>query len=354
MTLGPVMLDIDGTELTPEDRELLRHPNVGGVILFTRNYDSPQQLQQLNREIHALRRPELVIAVDQEGGRVQRFRAGFTPLPAMHLLGRHYELERERALRLAETCGWLMAAELRAVGVDLSFAPVLDLDYGLSEVIGDRAFHRDPEVVARLAGRFAAGMRHAGMGAVGKHFPGHGGVIADSHHALPEDRRPYADLLDDMRPYDALISEGLAGIMAAHVVYSRLDRMPAGFSRWWLGTELRIRLRFQGAIFSDDLSMAGAAFAGTPAERALLALEAGCDVVLVCNDRPAAITVVEALGDWCEPAAHLRLARLRGRGDSAERLLRDSPEWQRAEALVRAFENERPRLELEGGEQPGD
>lgn len=347
MTLGPVMLDIHGPALTAEDRELLVHPNVGGVILFSRNYESPEQLRHLTREIHALRRPELIIAVDQEGGRVQRFHEGFTPLPAAHLLGRHYDLARERGLQLAETCGWLMAAELRDAGVDLSFAPVLDLDLGLSEVIGDRAFHRDPEIVARLAGRFAAGMRHAGMAPVGKHFPGHGGVIADSHHALPEDRRPYADLLDDMRPYDVLVSEGLAGVMAAHVVYARLDRMPAGFSRWWLGTELRIRLRFQGAIFSDDLSMAGAAVAGSPAERALLALEAGCDVVLVCNDRAAAIAVVEALGDWCEPAKQLRLARLRGRGRFAEPL-RDAPEWQQAVACIRAFENERPRLVLEG------
>jgi beta-N-acetylhexosaminidase len=347
MTLGPVMLDIAGTMLTAEDRELLRHPNVGGVILFTRNCESPQQLQHLAGEIHALRRPELVIAVDQEGGRVQRFREGFTSLPAMHLLGRHYELERDRALKLAETCGWLMAAELRAVGVDLSFAPVLDLDYGLSEVIGDRAFHRDPDVVARLAGRFAAGMRRAGMAAVGKHFPGHGGVSADSHHALPEDRRPYADLLDDMHPYEALIPEGLAGVMAAHVVFSRLDRMPAGFSRWWLNNELRIRLRFQGAVFSDDLSMAGAAIAGSAEERARLALSAGCDVVLVCNDRQAAIAVVEALGDWYEPAAHLRLARLRGRGIT-DGTLSASPEWQRAEAALRDFGYERPGLVLQG------
>lgn len=347
MTLGPVMLDIHGPALTAEDRELLVHPNVGGVILFSRNYESPEQLRHLTGEIHALRRPELIIAVDQEGGRVQRFREGFTPLPAAHLLGRHHDLARERGLQLAETCGWLMAAELRDAGVDLSFAPVLDLDLGLSEVIGDRAFHRDPEIVARLAGRFAAGMRHAGMAPVGKHFPGHGGVIADSHHVLPEDRRPYADLLDDMRPYDVLVSEGLAGVMAAHVVYARLDRMPAGFSRWWLGTELRIRLRFQGAIFSDDLSMAGAAVAGSPAERALLALEAGCDVVLVCNDRAAAIAVVEALGDWCEPAKQLRLARLRGRRRTAEPL-RDAPQWQQAVACIRAFENERPRLVLEG------
>jgi beta-N-acetylhexosaminidase len=347
MTLGPVMLDLGGPALSAEERELLRHPNVGGVILFARNYVSPEQLGELTREIHALRQPELVIAVDQEGGRIQRFREGFLPLPAMRSLGRHYDLDRDRALRLAESCGWLMAAELRAAGVDLSFAPVLDLDYGLSEVIGDRAFHSDPDVVARLAGRFAAGMRAAGMVAVAKHFPGHGGVVADSHRALPEDRRPYADLLDDMRPYELLIAEGLAGVMAAHVVYSRLDRLPASFSRWWLGTELRIRLRFQGAIFSDDLSMAAAAIAGTPEERARRALDAGCDVVLICNDRTAAAAVVEALGDWCEPAAHLRLARLRGRGGLGE-AFRSSGEWQRARGELEAFEQERPQLELEG------
>lgn len=347
MTLGPVMLDIEGTALTAEDRELLRHPNVGGVILFARNYESPEQLRRLTAEIHGLRHPELVIAVDQEGGRVQRFRTGFTPLPPMHMLGRHYDLDREHALQLAESCGWLMAAELRAAGVDLSFAPVLDLDYGLSEVIGDRAFHRDPEVVARLAGRFIVGMHDAGMAAVGKHFPGHGGVAADSHHALPEDRRGYADLLDDMRPYELLIPAGLAGVMIAHVVYSRLDRMPAGFSRWWLRTELRVRFRFQGAVFSDDLSMAGAAFAGTPVARAALALEAGCDVVLVCNDRPAAVAVIDSLGDWYEPASHLRLARLRGRGGLATPL-EASAEWQRATAAVRAFEENRPQLVLEG------
>jgi beta-N-acetylhexosaminidase len=347
MTLGPVMLDIEGSELSAEDRELLAHPNVGGVILFSRNYRSPEQLRALTAEIHALRQPELLIAVDQEGGRVQRFRDGFTPLPAMHALGHKYDLDREAALHLAERCGWLMAAELRACGVDLSFAPVLDLDYGLSEVIGDRAFHRDPQAVARLAGRFAAGMRHAGMAAVGKHFPGHGGVAADSHHALPEDRRSYADLLDDMLPYERLIEEGLAGVMVAHVVYSRLDRLTAGFSRWWLNNELRIRLRFQGAVFSDDLSMAGAAIAGGPTERARLALEAGCDVVLVCNDRAAAATVVEALGDWYEPAGHLRLARLRGRRGS-EGDLQASPEWRRTEALLREFGDERPRLVLEG------
>ena len=250
MTLGPVMLDLRGPELTAGEAEMLAHPAVGGVILFTRNYESPGQLEALTAAVHAVRRPSLLVAVDQEGGRVQRFREGFTPLPPVHLLGHHYDLDEAAALELAETCGWLMAAELRAAGVDLSFAPVLDLDRGVSEVIGDRAFHRDPEAVSRLAGRYAAGMRSAGMFATGKHFPGHGGVVADSHLSLPEDRRAYPDLLEDLRPYERLIAQGLGAVMVAHVVYSRLDPLPASFSRWWLAQELRTRLRFRGLLSS--------------------------------------------------------------------------------------------------------
>lgn len=342
------MLDLAGTALSEEDRELLAHPHVGGVILFSRNYEEPGQLAALVEDIHGIRRPPLLVAVDQEGGRVQRFREGFTPLPPAHLIGRRYDLDAQAAEALAGACGWLMAAELRAVGVDLSFAPVLDLDYGLSEVIGDRAFHRDPEVVARLAGRYAAGMRSAGMAATGKHFPGHGGVAADSHVTLPEDRRSYQDLLDDMRPYDVLIGQGLAAIMVAHVVYPRLDRAPAGFSRWWLDNELRTRLRFHGVVFSDDLSMAGARAGGGPADAAKLALEAGCDMVLVCNDRAAAVEVIEGLGDWCEPASQLRLARLHGRTGDWQGDLRASDAWKRAEDLVRRVEDERPSLVLDG------
>ncbi len=348
MTLGPVMLDLPGPDLGDEDRELLAHPQVGGVILFSRNYESPAQLAGLTAQIHDVRQPPLLVAVDQEGGRVQRFRDGFTALPPVHLIGRQYDLDPDYAQGLAWASGWLMAAELRAAGVDISFAPVLDLDYGVSEVIGDRAFHREPEVVARLAGRFAAGMRSAGMMATGKHFPGHGAVAADSHVTLPEDRRAYQDLLDDMRPYETLISEGLAGVMMAHVVYSRLDRLPAGFSRWWIANELRTRLRFFGAVFSDDLSMAGARAAGSPADRARLALEAGCDMVIVCNDRPAAVEIVESLEDWCEPASQLRLARLHGRDGDWEGELRQASTWKHAEGLLRRLEDEPPSLVLDG------
>ncbi len=347
MTLGPVMLDLAGVELEAQDRELLRHPAVGGVILFSRNYESPQQLAALTTEIHALRKPGLLIAVDQEGGRVQRFRDGFTLLPPVHLIGRQYDIDRDAARDSAAAAGWLMAAELRASGIDLSFAPVLDLDYGISTVIGDRAFHRSPEVVAELAGRFVRGMRDAGMMATGKHFPGHGAVVADSHLALPEDHRPYADIAEDMRPYERLIGAGLEAVMVAHVVYSELDPTPAGFSRWWLTEELRTRMRFHGVIFSDDLSMAAAAAMGEMPERAQRALAAGCDMVLVCNDRRAAVRVVESLEGYSEPASQVRLAHLHGRGAQTRESLCASDSWSRACGVV-AHLLERPDLVLDG------
>jgi beta-N-acetylhexosaminidase len=352
MSLGPLMLGIDSLSLTAEERELLLHPVVGGVILFTRNYADPVQLRALTDEIRALRQPPLLIAVDQEGGRVQRFVQGFTPLPAMRLLGHQYDLDPAVATDSARRVGWLMAAELVAAGVDLSFAPVLDLDWGVSEVIGDRAFHSSPEVVARLAGAFAAGMREAGMAATGKHYPGHGAVVADSHLALPEDHRPYGEILEDMRPYEPLIRSGLGGVMVAHVVYTQLDSSPAGFSRWWLETELRQRLGFRGVIFSDDLCMVAAEVAGGPAQRAAAALAAGCDMVLVCNDRAAAVAVVDSLADFNEPSGQLRLARLhRSRGGPEAIIDRDAlragDSWRAARAAVARL-GDRPDLELHG------
>lgn len=331
MALGPVILDIEGTELTAEERERLRHPLVGGMILFSRNYQSPAQVAELVAEIHALREPQLLVAVDHEGGRVQRFREGFTRLPAVRRFGDIYDDNPKRAARLAHTAGWLMAAELRAVGVDFSFAPVLDLDRGVSEVIGDRAFHSQPDAVADLANAYVAGMADAGMAATGKHFPGHGGCVADSHLAMPVDERTFADLyVEDLVPFERLIQSGLAGIMPAHVVFPQADAQPAGYSRFWLQEVLRGRLGFQGVIFSDDLSMEGAKGAGDMLERAELALEAGCDLVLVCNDPTSAAKVLDELRTRDDPASRLRVVRMHGRGVHTQTALAGSSEYRDA------------------------
>ncbi|HEX9812861.1 MAG TPA: beta-N-acetylhexosaminidase [Burkholderiales bacterium] len=314
MTLGPVMLDIAGETLNVAERERLRHPLVGGVILFSRNYRSPEQIAVLVSEIHGLRAPRLLVAVDHEGGQVQRFREGFSRLPPLRRFGRLYDENPRRAKRLAHTAGWLMAIELRAVDVDFSFAPVLDLDRGVSKIIGDRAFHASPDAVADLAVSYVAGMTEAGMAATGKHFPGHGGCVADSHVALPVDERSYADIyVEDLVPFERLVENGLAGIMPAHVVYPRVDAQPAGFSRVWLQDILRQRLGFQGIIFSDDLSMEGARGAGGMVERAALALAAGCDMVLVCNDPVGADEVVQQLRAHDDAASQLRRVRMHGR-----------------------------------------
>lgn len=314
MSLGPVMLDVAGLALTAEERERLRHPLAGGVILFTRNYQSLEQLESLVRDIHSTRNPPLLVAVDHEGGRVQRFREGFTALPPMGEFGALYDENPQRARRLAETAGWLMATELRAVGIDFSFAPVLDLNRGISQVIGNRAFHSSPEAVADLAHACMTGMHRAGMAATGKHFPGHGGVEADSHVAVPVDQRSYQDIyMEDIVPFERMIHFGLEGIMPAHVIYSKVDPRPAGFSSFWLQHVLRGELRFEGVIFSDDLSMEGAKIAGGVVERGQAALAAGCDMVLVCNDSRAAGELLEGLGRHDNPASHLRFARMHGR-----------------------------------------
>ena len=341
------MLDIDGLSLTPADRELLGEPAVGGVILFTRNYDSPVQLGELVADIRAVRSPPLIVAVDHEGGRVQRFREGFSTIPPMRRIGREFNGNAEAGQTLARQAGWLIASELRAADIDLCFAPCVDLDWGVSEIIGNRSFHRQPEVVGELAAAFARGLRSAGMAAIAKHFPGHGAVVADSHLKLPVDRREYSDVLDDMRPYDRLVGNGLiAGVMTAHVIYRGLDEMPASFSAYWIQQELRSRLGFDGAVFCDDLSMKATRDYGSISTRANRALKAGCDMVLVCNDRPAAQKTVADLRDYSNPLSLVRLARLHGTGQVLRDELLESEAWQNASAeLLRV--SEPPQLDLD-------
>lgn len=331
-TLGPVMLDLEGTALRKEERALLKRPEVGGVILFGRNVEHARQVRELCDGIRRVR-PELLLAIDQEGGRVQRLREGVTRLPAMGRIGRDYEVTPEVTLRLCLDTGWLLGMEMAACGLDLSFAPVLDVDTGISSVIGDRSFSSSPQAVAAMAGAFIAGLHEAGMAAVGKHFPGHGGVAADSHLELPVDDRPLEALRrHDLIPF-AELAPRLDGVMPAHVIYSAFDSRPAGFSGSWLGL-LRESLGFKGTIFSDDLGMAGAGFAGAPGERALAALDAGCDMVLVCNDRAAALEALEACqGRTTRPTARLRYGRARPDIEALEALGR----WRRVHARLEAM-----------------
>lgn len=341
------MLDIEARELTPADRALLREPAVGGVILFSRNYESPSQIADLVAAIRSLRSPPLLIAVDHEGGRVQRFRDGFSAVPPMRSIGRQYDSDSDAAISLAKTAGWLIASELRAMDIDLSFTPCVDLDWGVSEIIGNRAFHRKPDVVGDLASAFCNGLRSAGMAAVAKHFPGHGAVVADSHDQLPVDRRNYGDLLDDMRPYEKLIAKRqLAGVMIAHIVYSETDSLPASFSPYWIKEQLRNSLGYDGAVLCDDLTMKATESMGSMPKRARLALEAGCDMVLVCNDRPAASATVAALRDYSNPLSLVRLARLHGTGNVMRESLMASEEWHVAADRLKHWLDP-PQLELD-------
>jgi beta-N-acetylhexosaminidase len=330
------MIDLKGIELQPEERELLRHPLLGGVILFARNYQSPTQIASLTRTIHGLRTPPLLVAVDHEGGQVQRFRQGFTRLPPARALGKLYDCNPAQARRLARHAGWLMAAELRAVGMDFSFAPVLDLERGVSTVIGDRAFHPAPKAVIALARAYIRGMSWAGMAAVGKHFPGHGSVAADSHVSVPVDGRDWRVIQGtDLMPFAQMVRFGLPALMPAHVIYSAVDSLPAGFSRFWLQEVLRGQLGFEGAIISDDLSMSGAGVVGGLSERVNAALSAGCDIALVCNGAsyPA---LLEDLHVPNNPLVHTRLLRLQGRPPRRHAPLHQNPAWQKAVRAVTA------------------
>ncbi len=334
MPLGPLMIDVEGVALSPADRDLLSEPAVGGVILFKRNFKSIEQLIELNEEIKELRSPELLIAVDQEGGRVQRFGPPFTTLPPLGWFGLLYRQDPTRALDLARLTGWLLAAELLSCGVDLSFAPVLDLHYGVSAVIGDRSLHRNPDVVVALATRMMHGMKEAGMAAVGKHFPGHGAVVADSHHELPVDRREYSDMFDDIVVFERMAAAGLPALMTAHVVYSALDRMPASFSPWWQQQELRSRIGFNGAVFSDDLTMKATAAYGSIEARVDLALDAGSDMVLICNDRAAAERAIRHLSGVFNPTSMSRLARLRAGATFDTAALTSLEQWREARSAL--------------------
>lgn len=338
MSLGPLMVDIAGTALTDEDRDVLRHPLVGGIILFTRNFESIDQLAALVADIHALRTPRLLVAVDHEGGRVQRFREGFTVLPPARVYGRLYNNDPAAGVKAAEQGGWLMAAECLASGIDISFAPVLDLDHGVSSVIGDRAFHRGIEGTVQLASGWIRGMKRAGMAATGKHFPGHGGIAADSHLELPVDERDYVTLKQrDMVPFARLIANRLAAIMMAHVVYPKIDELPASFSSRWIRRELRDGLRFQGAVFCDDLSMEGAAGLGDHLERARRALEAGCDMLPICNHREGVMQILDGFGEHDDPVAQLRLVRMHGRANHSLAELQARPEWREARNALAAI-----------------
>jgi beta-N-acetylhexosaminidase len=348
VTLGPLMVDVAGLELTPEDRDVLRHPLVGSVILFTRNYAGAEQLSRLVADIHAVRSPALVVAVDQEGGRVQRFRPEFSRLPPPRRIGHEFDLNPKHGLTLARSMGWLMAAELRAHGVDLSFAPCVDLDYGVSEVIGDRAFHAKSDAVAQLALAYMQGMKDAGMSATAKHFPGHGAVVADSHQSLPVDRRGWPELDDDLLPYRRLIANGLPGVMVAHVLFPSVAPEPASLSKRWVQNALREELRFTGAVFTDDLSMGGAAEYGDIVVRAQAALAAGCDVLPVCNDRAAVSRLLDELDHEIDPSAHLRLVRMRGRAAPEREELLAGSAWRASQDLL-ARSAEAPQLHLTAG-----
>lgn len=341
--LGLVMADVVGLELSPDDIKRLQHPLIGAVILFARNYQSPDQLKKLTASIHGLREPSLPIAVDHEGGRVQRFREGFTAIPPMRTLGEHWQQStadaESDAKRVAEACGYVIGAELVAHGVDFTFAPVLDLDWGESGVIGDRSFHRSPAIVTALARELMNGMRAAGMANCGKHYPGHGYVRADSHHEIPHDARSLADIsADDMMPFSELANE-LDSVMPAHVIYDQIDSQPAGFSAFWLQQKLRGELAFKGVIFSDDLTMEGASVAGGMVARAEVALAAGCDMVLLCNDPVRCDELLNGLwaaGYRARPETSQHLARMRARPNVSGAALADDARYLAARSIVLA------------------
>ena len=334
MSLGPLMIGISGTSLEARERDWLASPLLGGVILFARNFDGLSSLQRLVEEIRAVRHPPLLVAVDQEGGRVQRFGEPFCRLPPARTFGRLYDEDSAAAERSIRSIAWLLAAELRAVGVDLSFAPVVDLDRGIADVIGDRALHAGSEAVSRLALGFHAGFGNAGMVATAKHFPTHAGASGDSHTALAVDRRSFDELAADLAPYRRLIDGGLRSIMVGHVIFPELDPEPASLSPWWIETQLRGELGFSGAVISDDMGMAGAAVGGGLVKRVRRSLDAGCDLVLVCNEPDEVPTLLSELAGYVNLTGQFRLTRLRGGDTRSWDELRASPDWREARVAL--------------------
>lgn len=292
--IGSLVIGLPDKTVSAEDREILNHPLIGGVILFAENYESREQLTHLCQQIRSCRRSPLLIMVDQEGGRVQRFIHEFTRLPHMAEFGKMHDKNSDLAGRAAQDCGWVMAMELLSVGIDLSLAPVLDLNKGVSSVIGQRAFHSNPQTVINLASFFIKGMREAGMASAGKHFPGHGSVRLDSHVANPVDERTIEEIQrEDMIPFAGMIKAGLAAMMAAHIVYPQVDALPVGYSHLWLKKILRDQLEFKGVVLSDDLNMEGANISANYSDRVLAAREAGCDFALLCKNRKGVIQVLD-------------------------------------------------------------
>ena len=337
--LGPLMLDIEGLSLCAEDAQLLSSPTVGGIILFSRNFSDASQLRRLVRSIREVR-PNILIAVDQEGGRVQRFRHEFLSLPALRIVGKVYEQNAQQGIALAKTCGWAMAAEVIHFGLDFSFAPVMDLYNPLSEIIEDRAFAADVDGACALLHSYIDGMNSAGMQATGKHFPGHGSVRADSHIELPIDSRSASEILDnDYQVFSRCIHK-LVGIMPAHVKYPALDASCAGYSSYWIQTKLRQELKFDGVVFSDDLTMAAATDVGSVSQRAKLALAAGCNMILVCNDRGAALEAKEFLAssaDLVPQQNSQTLARMTRNPPRDNVDLYNTQQWRSAESVILAL-----------------
>jgi beta-N-acetylhexosaminidase len=336
--MAPLMIDVQGTSLTSEDKDILNHPLVGGLILFSRNYQSPEQVTELVKQIRQAAGKDILIAVDHEGGRVQRFREQFSAIPAMADIWKQSNGDLELACQLAKHMGYLMAVEVLAVGIDISFAPVLDIE-GISEVIGDRAFHQQPEKVTQLAGAFVDGMHLAGMKSTGKHFPGHGSVLEDSHFALPVDRRSKEQIFNlDMQPFEQLIQAGkVDALMPAHVIYPEIDEKAVGFSHYWLNSILREQLNFNGVIFSDDLTMEGAASIGGNIERAEAAWDAGCDMLLVCNSRAASVDIIDNARLNLMPERSARIKTMLKGASVSWQALDQQSEYQQARKILNQY-----------------